>query len=247
MVLAICLFYLYDAALALQPEQGLLRAGRGQWRVRLASEGFELRRNWLLWPPLWLPHQPLYKLHRNPAHITLPGDRAAALALAAHAASFKAFAPPLYLLAAALFAALPAALFVLHSEQALLVMLALIYLCTLWISLLTLRHGRLGHSERGLARSLALQIMLCPPFALNAVRKLSLAYKTQCDLLQSAEQLMEAQPWSELAQRVQAVMEQEMQEIAELPEYAQHHAQMQAALAALRASHRPAPADDKVF
>ncbi|WP_370678594.1 hypothetical protein [Comamonas sp. GB3 AK4-5] len=234
MVLAIALFYLYDAALALQPEQGLLRRGRKQWLARLATEGFELRRQRLLWPPLWLLHQPLYRLHWNPTRIVLPGEPAPALALATHAASFKGFALPLYLLAAALFIALPIALFALHSEAILLAMLALIYLCTLCIALLTLRHGRRGHSERRLARSTALQLMLCPPFALNAVRKLSLAHGVDGDLLQSAQQLMAPAQWSVFAGRVQAVMEQELQEIAELPEYAQHHAHMQTALETLK-------------
>jgi hypothetical protein len=236
MVLAIALFYLYDAALALQPEQGLLRQGHGQWLARLATEGFALRRQWLLWPPLWLLHQPLYRLRWNPVHITLPGAPAPAQALATHAASFKGFALPLYLLAACLFIALPIALFALHSEAILLVMLALIYLCTLWIALLTLRHGRRGHSERRLARSTALQLMLCPPFALNAVRKLSLAHGVGGDLLQSAQQLMAPAQWSAFAGRVQAVMQQELNEIADLPEYAQQHAQMQAALQTLKAS-----------
>ena len=234
MVVAICLFYLYDAAIALQAEQGLLRRGRGQWQARLATEGFALRRQWLLWPPLWLLHQPLYRLRWSPTRIVLPGAPAPAQALVTHAASFKGFALPLYLLAACLFIALPIALLALHSEAVLLTILGLIYLCTLWIALLTLRHGRRGHSERRLARSTALQLLLCPPFALNAVRRLSLAHGVDSDLLQSAQQLMEPAQWSAFALRVQSVMEQELQEIAELPEYAQHQAQLQTALQTLK-------------
>ena len=70
-VLAICLFYLYDAALLLKPEEGLLRPKRRGWTGMLANQGFELRQNWLLWPPILLPHQPLYKLHWDATRIEL--------------------------------------------------------------------------------------------------------------------------------------------------------------------------------
>jgi hypothetical protein len=229
-VLAICLFYLYDAALLLKPEEGLLRPNRQGWTGLLANRGFELRQNWLLWPPILLPHQPLYKLRWNTARIELPENTALATPLNAHAASFKVFALPLYLLAALLFAALPLSLLVLHSDLAQLVCLGLIYLCTAGIGLLTLRHGRQGHSPRALARSTALQILLCPPFALNVVRKLSLAHSAPGDLLQNALALMDQPQWQQLSEQVQSTMQREILEIAELPEYAEHLTQMQEAL-----------------
>lgn len=235
-LLAVGLFYLYDAALALQPEQGLLRKTRTQWLARLASSGFELRRCWLLWPPLLMVHQPLYLLRWDAADIQLPTAQnkpqvpvpSSIQSLATHAQSFKGFAVPLYLLAAMLFGALPLALFLLRSEVALLVLLALIYLTTLWISLLTWRHGQKGLSEHRLARSTALQILLCPPFALNAVRKLSIGYHPVApnDLLFTACSLMDSPCWNHFSDEVQTAMAQEMQEIAELPEYALRHGQM---------------------
>ena len=128
-VLAICLFYLYDAALLLKHDEGLLHPMRKGWRAQLASRGFELRQNWLLWPPIFAIHRPVYRLRWSDTQIQLPGNTACATALAAHARSFKAFALPLYLLASLLFVALPAALLVLHSELLQLIALALIYLC----------------------------------------------------------------------------------------------------------------------
>lgn len=229
-VLAICLFYLYDAALLLKPEEGLLRPKRRGWTGMLANQGFELRQNWLLWPPILLPHQPLYKLHWDTTRIELSENAPLSTPLDTHAASFKVFALPLYLLAALLFIALPLSLLVLHSELAQLASLGLIYLCTAGLGLLTLRHGRLGHSPRALARSTAMQILLCPPFALNVVRKLSLAHAAQGDLLQNALALMSPPQWQHFSEQVQTTMQREMQEIAELPEYAVHLTRMQAAL-----------------
>lgn len=232
-VLAIVLFYLYDAALLLKPEEGLLSPLRSGWRAQLASQGFELRRNRLLWLPIFALHQPAYRLHWSTTQIRLPGEAALSTALERHSRSFKAFALPLYLLAALLFLGLPAALLVLHSERLQLIALALIYWSTAWLSWLTLRHGRQGHSSEAFARSTALQILLCPPFALNVVRKLALSHETQADLLQAAQALMGASQWKALAAQVQQQMQREMDEIAELPEYAPTLAQMQQSLSEL--------------
>ena len=106
-VLAIVLFYLYDTALLLKPEEGLLRPLRSGWRAQLASRGFELRQNRLLWLPVFALHRPVYRQHWSSTRIHLPGDAAFSKAVEAHARSFKAFALPLYLLAALLFLGLP--------------------------------------------------------------------------------------------------------------------------------------------
>lgn len=239
-VLAICLFYGYDAALALQPDQGLLRAGRRRWHGLLALRGFELRSAWLLWPPLLLPHQPVYRLHWDATHMARAGDQTAVHRLAAHAQSFKGFALPIYLLAAWLLVLLPAALLLLHSQRLQLLALALIYLTTLWLSALAWRHGRRGHSDAKEARSIALQILLCPPFALNVVRKLSLAYAdadgdAKPDLLLAAKQLMATAAWQRLAAQTHQAMARELQEIAELPELAARQQALEKSLLLLAA------------
>jgi len=228
-VLAIVLFYLYDAALLLKPEEGLLRPLRSGWRAQLASGGFELRQNRLLWLPVFALHRPVYRQRWSATRIHLPGDAKFSTAVEAHARSFKAFALPLYLLAALLFLGLPAALLVLHSELMQLTALALIYLSTVWLGWLALSHGRQGRCDLAFARSTAFQILLCPPFALNVVRKLSLSYEVQADLLQTAQALMSVSQWQGLAAQVQQLMQREMDEIAELPEYAPTLAQMQQA------------------
>ena len=232
-VLAIVLFYLYDAALLLKPEEGLLRPLRSGWRAQLASRGFELRQKRLLWLPIFVLHRPVYRQRWSATRIHLPGDTGFSTAVEAHACSFRAFALPLYLLAVLLFLGLPAALLVLHSELMQLTALALIYLSTAWLGWLALRHGKQRRSDLAFARSTAFQILLCPPFALNVVRKLSLSYEIQADLLQTAQAHMSASQWQDLAAQVQQLMQREMDEIAELPEYAPTLAQMQQALRVL--------------
>lgn len=214
-VLAICILYLYDAALGLQADEGLLRRARKTWHAQLATQGFELRRAYLLWPPVLLPHQPVYRLGWNPAHIQLPGESQSVQELTRHAASFAPFVLPLYLLALLLFAALPVAFFVLHSETAQLVALVLIYLNTLWLALLCVRHGRQGHTETKTARSIAIQLLLCPPFALNTVRKLSLAYTPACDLPQVAQQLAGPDNWQALAKAMYGAIAEQIADLQE--------------------------------
>ncbi|MEG0555997.1 MAG: hypothetical protein RR574_05975 [Comamonas sp.] len=235
-VLAICLFYGYDAALALPSHQGLLRAGTRRWHGRLAFSGFELRRAWLLWPPIFLPHQPLYRLSWDATHIALAGDDSAVQRLVADAQRFKGFALPIYLLAAWLFVLLPAALLVLHSQRLQLITLGLIYLTTLWLSALAWRHGRRGHGHVKEARSIALQILLCPPFALNVVRKLSLADDhAKPDFLLAAKQLLPTAGWQSLAAQAHQAIARELQEIAELPELAKRHQALEKSLHLLAA------------
>ena len=58
----------------------------------------------------------------------------------------------------------------------------------------------------------------------------SLAHAAQGDLLQNALALMSPPQWQHFSEQVQTTMQREMQEIAELPEYAVHLTRMQAAL-----------------
>lgn len=211
-MLAICAFYVYDACVPLAADAGQLRRGRSGWRGLLAMQGFEVRWAYLAWPALLLPHQPVYTLRWDPAHVHLSGNAQAVRHLQAHAASFTGFALPLYGLGAALFALLPTVLFIRPSETAQLGALALIYGFALWIALLARRHGQRGHTPRRTARSVAVQAILCPPFALNAVRKLSAAHSPPCDWLQAAHTLLEPGEWRDLAQRAQSVIEAGMDE-----------------------------------
>lgn len=245
-VLAICLFYGYDSALGLQAHEGLLRSGRKRWHGLLALSGFELRGTWLLWPPILLPHQPVYRMPWDATRLALNGglngNSSTVQALAAHAQSFRAFVLPIYLLAICLFALLPLALLHWHSEAAQLLALLLIYIFTVWLSALAWRHGKQGHSDAAQARSIALQILLCPPFALNVVRKLSLSFSASpAQLLQAGKQLMQPVDWQALAQQASKAITEEMQEIADLPELAPRHQALEKSLELLQAQLQEIP------
>lgn len=211
-MLAICAFYVYDACVPLAVGAGLLRRqGRAGWQGLLATQGFEVRWAYLAWPPLLVLHQPVYLLRWQPTRIDLPGDTAAVQRLQAHAATFRRFAVPLYGLGATLFVLLPAALFIWPAEAAQLIITALVYGFAAWIALLAWRHGRAGHTPHATARAIAMQALLCPPFALNAVRKLSASYPACTDLLQAAHQLLTPPAWHAFAQHAQSVIKADIE------------------------------------
>lgn len=211
-MLAICAFYLYDACVPLSADAGQLHPGRSGWHGLLAGQAFEVRWAYLAWPALLQPHRPVYRLRWDPAQVQLPGNAEAVQALQAHAASFSGFAVPLYALGIVLFALLPAALFVWPSDAAQLAVLGLIYGFALWIAVLARRHARRGHTPRRTANSVAMQAVLCPPFALNAVRKLSLACSPSCDALAAAHRLMAPQAWHALAAHAQTVVDAQLED-----------------------------------
>ena len=232
---AICAFYAYDACVPLAADAGLMRcSGRTGWHGLLATQGFEVRWAYLVWPALLLPHQPVYPLRWQASRIHLPGDPAVVQGLQAHAASLRRFAVPLYGLGCALFVLLPGALFVWPGEAGQLVAAALVYLFAGWIAMQVWRHGRTGHTPRSVARAIAVQCLLCPPFALNAVRKLSAAYTPAIDLLQAAHPLLQPAAWDALARRMEAVIEAEM-DAAQADGHARQAQQLHTALQKLQA------------
>ena len=193
-----------------------MRARRG-WRVALGVDGYEMKRAFLRWPSLLALHQPAYVLAWQAESFAQLTEQADAVGqIEAHAQTFKAFRWPLYLLALALLVILPLSLFATRSDVLRLAAVILVYLCTIWLSLLALRHGRHGHSAKGQARSIALQVLFCPPFALNIVRKLSLLQKFSCTLPQAAYQLLDKAQWQELAERLHQLSQTELDEIREL-------------------------------
>lgn len=233
-VLAVCAFYLYDACIALQANEALMARSRSGWSCMLGADGFEMKRAFLRWPPP-LFHQPVYVLAWQDSFADLSGRSAAVRQMAGHACSFGAFRIPLHVLALALFAMLPASLLWTHSDLIRLLAVALIYCCTVWLAVLTLRHGRQGHTPRHDARSIALQILCCPPFALNVVRKLSLLQKYPCELPQAAFQLLPAGPWQQLASRLHCIAKTELDQVRDLPGHGAQVEHLENVCAALRA------------
>lgn len=183
--------YLCDSALLLYRDEGLLaRAGRGRWQVLFASDRFHLMGRGVFLPNPLLPHRPLFRLDwRFPSPASRVDDQ-----WSARAALYRPLAPAVWGMAAGLFVLLPLGLFRL-GEPALLAALLVLYASIAAALVWTLIHrARLGVSARRCA-TLALESLLCPPFALNLVRKLSAAMSIRADLVQVARALQAPRDW----------------------------------------------------
>lgn len=183
--------YLCDSALLLYFDEGILApAGRGRWRVLFASDKFRLMGRGLFLPNPLLPHRPVFRLGwRFPS----PG-RAVDAQWPARRALFRPLAPAVWAMSLALFVVLPLGLFRL-GEPALLAAVVMLYAsiaaALVWTGL---NRGRLGVPARRFA-VLAFESLVCPPFALNLVRRLSSAMPIGEDLVRAARALQAPHDW----------------------------------------------------
>ena len=198
--------YLCDSALLLYYDEGMLTpAGRDRWRVVFASDKFRLMGRGVFLPNPLLPHRPLFRLAwRFPSPRSRTDDQ-----WGARAALYRPLAPAVWAMAAGLFILLPLGLFRL-GEPALLAALVVLYAgiaaALVWTAI---NRARLGLSTRRCAM-LAIEAVLCPPFALNLVRKLSTAMSIQADLVQAARALQAPRDWEAARLEFMARLDEEI-------------------------------------
>lgn len=184
--------YLYDSALLLHINEGMLTPGRGgAWRVRFGSSQLTFRGKELYVPSPFLPHRPEFRL--------LWGTRSAAME--AHAVwrarrkLFKPLAPLVWAMACALFVLLPLGLFSMAGDWILLLALAMLYLGTagalLWLGA---KRSELGLSRRQFG-ALTFELLACPPFAVNVIRRVAVEMALDSDLLSVARALQAPADW----------------------------------------------------
>lgn len=167
--------YLWDAAQWVPPGHVLLErrgwAGRGVWRARFAPSQWQWRRRELVWPAPLMPWRAVVILPLDLKAMGRPGPvqgepRWPELPMGS--------GWPLGLLMLLLFAVLPAALWLDAPPRLLWTLLAEVYLCVLLgLVVLWAARPRLGLTHGDLFK-IAAESLLCPPLALNALRKASL-------------------------------------------------------------------------
>lgn len=175
----VVVLYLYDSALLLYHNEVVVIGGRRGCRVSGGSS-FEFSGRRVFLPLPLCPHQPLFRLNW-PERGVFEGDvpplryRRTRLALAA-------LAPWMLLLLILFLAGLPYALFVSREVTTLLVWIVAVYAVIIAIlAKVYVSRKALNLSGRAIA-SLALDSLLCAPFALNLVRKIGLQQRFDGDL-----------------------------------------------------------------
>jgi len=182
--------YAWDSAQLLYANEGLLAPrGRDGWALHLGSTLRLAGRELYVPSPLTL-HRPLFRLawrFEAPAG----GDPR----WSERRAAYRPLAPLVWAMAAALFVLLPLGMWVALAIPMLLAALALLYLAIVAaLAWTALRAPSLGIAPRRLA-ALAFELLVCPPFALNLVRRLSLELPVDEDLVAAARRLQGADEW----------------------------------------------------
>jgi hypothetical protein len=185
--------YLYDSALLLHINEGVVAPTRGGgWRVRFGSSHLSFRGKELYVPSPFLPHRPEFRLLWG-----LPSKSMEAHSVwEARRDLFKALGPLVWGMALALFVLLPLGLFSVLGDRMLLLAIFLLYLsiagALFWLGM---KRKQLGMSTRRLG-VLAFELLVCPPFAVNVIRRVSAEMPLDADLMSVARQLQVPADWN---------------------------------------------------
>ena len=185
--------YLYDSAVLLHINEGVMTPRRGGWRIGFGSSHFIVRGRQLDLPSPFLPHRPGFRLlwDLRPAPLEGPG------AWEARRRLFRPVAPLVCAMAAALFVLLPLGLFSVLGDWALLLGIAMLYGSIVGaLAWLAMKRKPLGLGARRLA-TLAFELLACPPFAVNVVRRVALEMPLDADLVGAARVLQRPEDWAQ--------------------------------------------------
>lgn len=199
--------YLYDSALLLYYNEGVVMPrADGRWAVRFGST-VRMRGRELFVPSPFLPHRTVFRLAWELGEAKAGGDPK----WTERRDSFRPLEPLVWGMALALFVLLPLALFMHLGDGALLMAIALLYLNILAaVGWLAYKRASFGLTGRRLL-SLAFEAIVCAPFALNLIRKLSSEIPVGEDLVHAARRLQSPRDWEESRRAFVARIEEELE------------------------------------
>jgi hypothetical protein len=207
---AVLALYLKDCALLLQRDEALLVQGwGGRWRAAFGLRGWRLagREPYLCHP--FRPHEAVWRLRWDAARWpATPGTASAGLP-----ALLAAFVPWGLAIWLALFLFLPLAFYGRLGLPTLIADLAVLYaliagsLCLAW------RHrAALGMDGRAFG-VFAFELLACPPYAANLVRRLSMLRRADEDFGHAAERLLQGEALAQARIGCRLRVEEELEAI----------------------------------
>jgi hypothetical protein len=182
--------------LLLFPNEGVLTAiGKSRWRVTFGSEKTRVRGREILFPNLLLPHRPIFKLSWECEGLT---EQVPTVAFdwGAQKVLFKDLVMPVYGIAIAQFIVFPYVILFFLTDISIISSLAYLYVSILISLFLVYRKREIFHLSKRKFLSLGFECLVCPPVAVNLIRKLSLGLPgLKQDLLMVSRNLLEADEW----------------------------------------------------
>jgi hypothetical protein len=183
--------YLFDSAQLLYTNEGLLSpSGKSGWTLILGAENLRVSGRDIVLPNPLLMHRPLYKYSWSFEYAAADSD------WIPPSTDFLPMLPMLWSMALALFVCLPLGFFTALGDRALLLGVIVFYgsalLAIFW---LTANRRKFALPGKKLG-ALAFESLICPPFALNLVRHVSLAMPPQGDLVEIGRRLLGGDRWN---------------------------------------------------
>jgi hypothetical protein len=205
LMLALAGLYLYDSALLLYRDEGVVSTvGRARWTVRFGS-GYQIRGKYLFIPSPLMPHRPIFRLVWKPETGAAADDR-----WTERRTLFEPLIPLVWGILVSIFVLLPLGLFLRLGDAMLLCAIALLYLNILallgWIALKRVSFGLTGRRFA----ALAFEALICSPFALNLVRKISAEMPVDENLVDAARRLQKADDWAASRRQILARIDEEL-------------------------------------
>jgi hypothetical protein len=203
------LFYLYDSSVLLYASEGLLTpASAGRWAIVYQPNSIALRGRMLFIPNVLLPHRPVFRLSWTAATVNFENS----VDWTAKRTQFARLAPFVYGSAAAIFVLLPFALYAWRSDVYVLTAALVIYLASIVAGVAVVKgRERFGLSKKK-AWSTAIECVLCPPFTINLIRRLSLNAQITTTLPAAGAHLLGPEEWEHLKSRLLAQQEEEIED-----------------------------------
>ncbi len=204
--------YLYDAsALLYLNEAILIRGGDGRWTATSGWRGFVFAGRSLCMLNPFTPQWPAFRLAWN---FEAPLDESADGAWANGTAPLRTLTPTVTIAAYALFVLLPLGLFTPLRAYAVIPALIALY-ASIGIALWRLwRSGTLAVGGRHRFWAFAFECAACPPFAVNMIRRITLAQRVPESLPLAAARLLETADWETLRVELIERLEQEIDALA---------------------------------
>ena len=184
--------YLYDSILLLYCDEGVIAPRGDHWRVRFGSR-VRLRGREFFLPNLLLPHRPVFRLTWRP---DLAGT-SEFQRLDQLKTQFGPLGLLVWLMAIALFVIVPLGFFTRLGESLSIAAICMLYgfivAALVWVGL----HRQRFQLTGGRFVIVAIEVLICSPFGINLVRRLSTNMAFNESLLDAARNLQRPEHWIE--------------------------------------------------
>jgi len=189
--------YVFDSMLLLFPNEGILTpVGKSRWHVAFGSDNTRMGGKEVLFPNLFLLHRPIFRLSWDCEGVAQQ-DQPTSFDWNKHREIFRGLIFPVYCIGIAQFLVFPYVIFFFLTDLSIVLFLAYLY-GSIFIALFLVYRKREGfHLSKKKFLSLGFECVVCPPVAVNLIRKISVGIPDLVqDLLVVSQTLLEGEDWN---------------------------------------------------